>query len=168
MKRSLALLALAGCSWFDCAEWTSNDPEPVRASGATVSIPSADLEDRIRGGLLGQIFGNLNGLPHEFKYIDQPGKVEVAADLIRRSRFIADDARLALAMGALAGAGLGRESLHAELGEVLAGHTPGRTTNDEITVFGSVGLPFQDLVAAWLVYQAARTAHAGHEVSLLD
>jgi hypothetical protein len=41
-----------------------------------VVITSAELEDRIRGGLLGQILGNLNGLPHEFKYLDEPGSVD--------------------------------------------------------------------------------------------
>ncbi|MHC4444810.1 MAG: ADP-ribosylglycohydrolase family protein, partial [Planctomycetota bacterium] len=34
------------------------------------------VEDKIRGGLLGQILGNLNGLPHEMKYLHEPGKVE--------------------------------------------------------------------------------------------
>lgn len=33
------------------------------------------LADKIQGGLLGQIFGNLNGLPHELKYNDRPGNV---------------------------------------------------------------------------------------------
>ena len=33
------------------------------------------VDDKIRGGMLAQIIGNLNGLPHEFKYIDQPGNV---------------------------------------------------------------------------------------------
>lgn len=40
-----------------------------------VELRAAELEDRIQGGLLGQILGNLNGLPHEFKYLDQPGDV---------------------------------------------------------------------------------------------
>ena len=40
-------------------------------------IVSADrLEDQIHGGMLGQILGNLNGLPHEMKYIGEPGNVE--------------------------------------------------------------------------------------------
>ena len=26
--------------------------------------------------MLGQLIGNLNGLPHEMKYIDEPGKVQ--------------------------------------------------------------------------------------------
>ncbi|WP_197530267.1 ADP-ribosylglycohydrolase family protein [Bythopirellula polymerisocia] len=41
-----------------------------------VQISAETLQDKIRGGLLAQILGNLNGLPHEFKYIDEPGKVE--------------------------------------------------------------------------------------------
>lgn len=40
-----------------------------------LTIPADELEDKIRGGMLGQILGNLNGLPHEFKYIDDPGQV---------------------------------------------------------------------------------------------
>ena len=42
---------------------------------APVEITAEDLRDKIRGGLLGQILGNLNGLGHEMKYIDQPGNV---------------------------------------------------------------------------------------------
>jgi ADP-ribosylglycohydrolase len=38
-------------------------------------ISEETLRDKIRGGLLGQILGNLNGLPHEMKYIDEPGTV---------------------------------------------------------------------------------------------
>lgn len=41
-----------------------------------VEMSSTVLEDKIRGGLLGQILGNLNGLPHEMKYIHEPGNVE--------------------------------------------------------------------------------------------
>ncbi|QDT36238.1 ADP-ribosylglycohydrolase family protein [Stratiformator vulcanicus] len=39
-------------------------------------IPAHVLKDKIRGGLLGQLLGNLNGLPHEMKYVDEPGSVE--------------------------------------------------------------------------------------------
>lgn len=45
-------------------------------SQETKTLTAEELEDKIRGGLIGQIFGNLNGLPHEFKYIAEPGKVE--------------------------------------------------------------------------------------------
>ena len=39
-------------------------------------IPVEVIIDKIRGGLLGQILGNLNGLPHEMKYIAEPGNVK--------------------------------------------------------------------------------------------
>jgi len=40
-----------------------------------VIIPALRLHDQIRGGLLGQILGDLNGLQHEMKYIQEPGNV---------------------------------------------------------------------------------------------
>jgi hypothetical protein len=43
--------------------------------GATIRMPAEVLRDKIRGGLLGQILGDLNGLPHEMKYIAEPGNV---------------------------------------------------------------------------------------------
>jgi hypothetical protein len=46
-------------------------------SKVTINVPVDVIKDKIRGGLLGQILGNLNGLPHEWKYIDEPGNVEV-------------------------------------------------------------------------------------------
>jgi len=40
-----------------------------------VTLPKETVIDKIRGGLLGQIIGNLNGLPHEFRYNSEPGNV---------------------------------------------------------------------------------------------
>ncbi len=37
-----------------------------------VVIPQAQLEDKIRGGFIGQVIGDLNGLKHEMKYIADP------------------------------------------------------------------------------------------------
>lgn len=37
--------------------------------------PAEVVWDKIRGGLLGQMLGNLNGIPHEMKYINEPGDV---------------------------------------------------------------------------------------------
>ena len=41
-----------------------------------VEISVEALEDKIRGGLLAQLLGNLNGLAHENKYYDEPGDVK--------------------------------------------------------------------------------------------
>src|ERR1035437_3138615 len=40
-----------------------------------VVVPADVIRDKIRGGLLGQILGDLNGLAHEMKYIAEPGNV---------------------------------------------------------------------------------------------
>ncbi len=66
------------------------------------------------------------------------------------------DVRLALADGAI-GAG----HIRAELGEVLAGTAPGRADDREITVFESLGLAVEDLVAAVGTYRKAAETGAG-------
>ena len=95
---------------------------------------------------------------------DEPAKGEVDAALIASSLFVCDDRALAAGMGAIAGAGLGPDAIHAELGEVIAGVKPGRTRDDQITIFGTVGLAFQDLPAAWQVYLKARALGIGTSV----
>ena len=97
---------------------------------------------------------------------DEPAKGEVDAGLIASSLFVADDRDLAARMGAIAGAGLGPDAIHAELGEVIAGVKPGRTREDQITIFGTVGLAFQDLAAAWQVYGRAKQDGIGTVVDL--
>jgi ornithine cyclodeaminase/alanine dehydrogenase-like protein (mu-crystallin family) len=98
---------------------------------------------------------------------DQPGKCEVAAEVLNAARVVVDDRRLALEMGAVGGAGLGADAIDAELGEVLAGTRPGRTSPEEVTVFGSVGLAFQDLAAGWLAYRLALARGLGSGIDLL-
>jgi ornithine cyclodeaminase len=95
---------------------------------------------------------------------DQPGKAEVSADLLRSSSFVVDDRELAVSMGAAGGVDVGPEVIDAELGEVIAGVSPGRAEPDQITIFGGVGLAFQDLVVAWLAYKAALKRGVGQRV----
>ncbi|MFL6530004.1 MAG: ornithine cyclodeaminase family protein [Chthoniobacterales bacterium] len=51
--------------------------------------------------------------------------------------------------------------IFAELGEVVAGARPGRQSADEITLYKSVGVAVEDVVAADLVYQAAIRSRRG-------
>ena len=48
----------------------------AQKSRQVTDIPADILEDKIRGGFLGQIVGDLNGLAHEMKYILEPGNVQ--------------------------------------------------------------------------------------------
>jgi ornithine cyclodeaminase len=53
-----------------------------------------------------------------------------------------------------------------ELGELVAGTAQGRTSQDQITLYKSVGVAVQDLAAAALVLSAARERGAGTEIEL--
>ena len=97
---------------------------------------------------------------------DEPGKAEVSADLIGESLFVCDDKGLALE-GAAGNVGLGAEAVDAELGEVIAGTRPGRERNEQMTIYGGVGLAWMDLVAAWQVYERALEMGQGREVDFL-
>ena len=52
--------------------------------------------------------------------------------------------------------GLDPARVHAELGELVAGSKPGRTSPDQITLYKSVGVAVQDAAAAALVLAAAQ------------
>jgi ornithine cyclodeaminase/alanine dehydrogenase-like protein (mu-crystallin family) len=55
--------------------------------------------------------------------------------------------------------------IRAELGEVLNGSKPGRTSNDEITLFKSLGLAVEDMAVAEYLYRKAKEKGAGAWVS---
>ncbi len=56
---------------------------------------------------------------------------------------------------------LEKTRVHAELGEIVAGRKPGRTSREEITIFDSTGLAIQDLAAGQLVCKKAVQAGQG-------
>ena len=84
----------------------------------------------------------------------------VAASLFvdRRESTIneAGDYLLAVRDGAI-----GPKHIRAEIGEVLKGDQPGRTSPEEITVFKSLGLGIEDLFAAEYLYRSAKELNVG-------
>ena len=87
------------------------------------------------------------------------GPVEVDSDLVVRSRFVADSREGVLRQGAeflrAKEAGLiTDEHVVAEIGQVLAGDIEGRRSEDEITVYKSLGHVVQDLASAWWLYSS--------------
>lgn len=99
--------------------------------------------------------------------VDEPGKAEVDPELIGTSLFVCDDRELAVDLGALQGVAADAARRAVELGNVLSGAHPGRTSNREITIYGGVGLAFQDTIAAWHIYRAARDRGMGREIDFL-
>ncbi|NKQ23026.1 ornithine cyclodeaminase family protein [Streptomyces galbus] len=58
------------------------------------------------------------------------------------------------------------DHVHAELGELIAGSRPGRTSPDQITLYKSVGVAAQDAAATALVVARAREQSIGAEITL--
>jgi alanine dehydrogenase len=98
---------------------------------------------------------------------DGPGKAEIAVEELARVRVFCDDWEQASHNGDLAhGVEIGAVTRRhvTQLGDVLAGRAPGRTDEDETTVFDSTGLAIQDLAVA-----LAALEHAAElEVSTLE
>ena len=59
-----------------------------------------------------------------------------------------------------------KHRVHAELGEVVAGRKPGRTSPDEIIIFDSTGMALQDVIAAATVYTKAINKGVGRILNL--
>lgn len=62
------------------------------------------------------------------------------------------------------GAITGPDHIKAELGEILTGAATGRQSNDEITLFKSLGLAIEDLASAAFLYEKARRIGRGNWV----
>lgn len=92
-----------------------------------------------------------------------PSAAEIDTELVIRSRFIVDHAEHVRVHGgeflrACASGGIGEDHIAAEIGAVLSGVAIGRTGDDQITVYKSLGHAVQDLAAAGLLHAAsART-----------
>src|SRR5437588_8579127 len=103
---------------------------------------------------------------------DNRGKQELEPALVASATLVVDVLEQCAEIGelqhALAAGLLTREGVHAELGDVVTGRRPGRTRDDEITIFDSSGTALQDVAAAVVVYESARAAGRGTEVRLDD
>ncbi|HLE70576.1 MAG TPA: ornithine cyclodeaminase family protein [Vicinamibacteria bacterium] len=90
---------------------------------------------------------------------DDEGKHEIEEALMAASVVVVDLLPQAALIGdlhhAIARGHMRVEDVRAELGAVVAGRAPGRTSLEEITIFDSTGIALQDLVAAVAVYERA-------------
>jgi ornithine cyclodeaminase/alanine dehydrogenase-like protein (mu-crystallin family) len=103
---------------------------------------------------------------------DGPGKRELGPEVLAESKVVVDVLEQAALAGELASALrdgiMTRNDVHAELGDVIAGTTPGRTDPNETIVFDGTGTALQDVTAAMLIIEAARRAGRGVEANLTD
>ncbi len=62
---------------------------------------------------------------------------------------------------------LKKEDIYAEIGEILLGRKPGRTSDDEITLYDTTGLSILDLNTAAMVYRAAIEKKIGTFIDII-
>ncbi len=101
---------------------------------------------------------------------DTKGKQELEPSILPKAKIVVDNLLQSKTIGECQHAislGLINESMiHAELGEIVIGKKPGRTSPEEITLFDATGVAFQDLIAAGLAYDLALRQKVGFRLSL--
>ena len=102
---------------------------------------------------------------------DMPHKHELHPGVYRGAdKWVTDLVAQALSTGEIASAvqegAIGEGTLHATLGEIVAGKKPGRENDGEITIFKSTGMAIQDVATAKKVYELARQRGVGVELSI--
>ena len=93
---------------------------------------------------------------------DDSHKQEIDPMLLASGKIVADNLDQSCTIGdahhAIAAGLMQKENVYAELSEIVAGKKPGRTRDDEITIFDSTGIALEDAVAAAAVYEKARAS----------
>ena len=100
---------------------------------------------------------------------DTVGKQEIEPALLARSTVFTDEIAQSILLGEAqhaVAAGLIKDSNITEIGDVINGVHPGRTSDDEITLFDGTGVGLQDLAVANAVIAKARGTSAAIEVDL--
>ena len=101
---------------------------------------------------------------------DAVGKEELDPELLLTSKIIVDDIVQALHSGEvnvpLSKDYISENDIYCQFGEIIAGLKPGRTNDEEITIFDSTGLAIQDVSSAHLVYKRAVEKGLGKTVNM--
>ncbi|MDQ4504015.1 ornithine cyclodeaminase family protein [Sinomonas sp. ASV322] len=101
----------------------------------------------------------------------RPTHREVDAEAMRRSRVVVDSLETALAKSgdlllAVEEGAIAADDVAGELGQVLVGSVAGRESDDQITLFNSVGIGLQDLAIGRILYDAALQRGVGLNLDL--
>jgi alanine dehydrogenase len=171
--------AFAGVRDWSEIRIAGRDPAKARALAAELGATAAEsFEDAVRGA---DVVAATTHSPEPVVWRDwlSPGAHvssvganqsggEVDPAIVADSTLVVET-REALApppAGAVELAGLDDSAVHAELGELVSGARPGRTTPTETTLYKSVGIAVQDLAAAAIVLAAAQERGAGLTIEL--
>jgi len=153
MQESLGISITVSANTSDLAR------ADVICTATTSSTPVFDDQD-IKSGV------HINGVGSY-----KPDMQEIPAATVIRSHLIVDSRKSCLAEAGdllvpMKNGLIDENHIKAELGEIASGDKPGRTSENEITMFKSVGNAVQDLTAAEHILHTADKMNLGTELSL--
>jgi ornithine cyclodeaminase/alanine dehydrogenase-like protein (mu-crystallin family) len=101
----------------------------------------------------------------------RPDTRELDGPTVARAKVVVDSREAIMAecgdiLLAIEEKSIGKDHIHAEIGEVLAGAKSGRSSANEITIYKSVGIAIQDVATAGLVYRKALEQRVGTAVEI--
>lgn len=153
-------------------EWNDRaDPEifavestEAALDGADVVITATNADRPVVGTELVEDGMHINAIGQY-----HPRKHEIEPETVQMSLYVPDlRERAQIDAGAFLQArerGLVRDDhIHAELGEVVAGVEPGRTADDEVTIFDSGGTALETVASAALLYRRAKERGLGRTI----
>jgi ornithine cyclodeaminase/alanine dehydrogenase-like protein (mu-crystallin family) len=144
-------------------EAVASAEEAVRGADVVVTATNS-VEPVLRREWLkeGAHVNVIGGRPPQMREVDVATVADSAFYVDRResAENEAYDYRDALGSGAI-----GPDHIRGEIGEVLIGAAPGRSSPEELTVFRSLGIAVEDLAAAEYVVRRARETGTGAEVA---
>jgi len=101
---------------------------------------------------------------------DAAGKQEIDPKILMKAKVVVDDVEHSSKSGEInvpmTDNLFSREGIYGEIGEICLGTKPGRTSENEITVFASTGIAIQDIAVAEMVYRRAVKLGIGSKIDL--
>ena len=142
------------------------DNPRAAVEGSDIIVTASSARTPVFNGEWVEEGAHINGIGSH-----SPDARELDETTIVRSKVVADSWEAVLAeagdlMIPIADGVITAEHIHAELGEVVIGKKEGRVTDQEITLFKSVGLALQDVATATKVYELCKQRGIGSSVDL--
>ncbi|MGW5638783.1 ornithine cyclodeaminase family protein [Streptomyces sp. NPDC003832] len=142
------------------------DPRSVTEAADVLCTLTPSREPLVRGAWLtpGQHVNAVGAPPRaDHREIDSEGvlRSRIVVDSFATARRKSGEVLIPLAEGALT-----EDDFRTELGHVLTGAAPGRSSDEEITLFDSVGVGLQDLAVARLLIDRAGREGVGTRIDL--
>jgi len=101
----------------------------------------------------------------------RPEMQEIPAQTVQRAKVVVDSRQASLKEAGdlimpLKEGRFSKSHIHGELGEVAAGKISGRTSDEELTFFKSVGIAVQDMAVASVVFNRCQNLGLGSEIEV--